>query len=144
MKCINSSPSLECGSKPPRAWDLGTCTGATGDVPASAQQRGHAFLPECHLRWERIAWPAGPCLCSAHGGPVGIVSFMTGAHLSKTVRQSWTEQGSREGAGAQLSVSAHTHSEGVLGAARWSCFLRGDRTMPLSLLPRCCCHLIGR
>lgn len=95
---------------------------------------------ECHLRWKTDSLAAGPRLCSAHGGPVGIVSFMTGAHLSKTVRQSWV-QGSRGGAGGtDVSHCPHFCSEGVLGAGVWSCFLHGDSTLPLLPLPRCCCQ----
>lgn len=99
---------------------------------ASAPEPARRWRYECHLRWKTDSLAAGPRLCSAHGGPVGIVSFMTGAHLSKTVSQSWV-QGSREGAGGTaVSHCPHFCSEGVLGAE--------VTTLCHSYLSRCCCQ----
>lgn len=77
-----------------------------------------------------------PLLCT--WWPVWIVSFMTEAHLSKTVRQSWV-QGSRGGAeGTAVCQCPHCCLEKDLGAGVWFCFLHGGRTILLSLRPRCC------
>lgn len=108
-------------------------------APASICIAVAVLASECHLRWKTDS------LAEVHASTLHMVacvlpSFMTEAHLSKTVRQGWV-QGSRGGPGATaLCQCSRFCSEGVLGAGVWSCFLHGGRTMPLSPRPRCCCQ----